>query len=112
MDVVEQIQPHEWIDLEWEPNDDNECRLQSKYSKRRMWTRVRFLKRDLLRNWPRSAMRRGPKPVKREEAVRAMRREISEGRMTRAQLEKMPGRYWQASLASVAPPLRPPARIS
>jgi hypothetical protein len=91
-DVAETIPPHEWLGLEWEPFDEDECSLRSTYSKRRVWTHVRFLRDDLIREWPsRNAPRRG-RPKKIEETKKAMRLAIDKNEISRGQLAAMKGK--------------------
>jgi hypothetical protein len=90
-DAVETIPPHEWTALEWESSDSDECSLRSTISKRRVWTRVRFLRDDLIREWQSpNAPRRGRKPKKFEKVKEAMKLEIREG--NRAALEARSGK--------------------
>jgi hypothetical protein len=92
-DIAEEIPPHGWIALEWEPTDDDECSLRSTSSKRRVWSRVRFLRDDLIREWQsKNASRRGRKPKKYEETTRAMKLAIDEKRISREALERMSGK--------------------
>jgi hypothetical protein len=92
-DTIEIIPAVEWNGLELDFEDVEMNSWRSMHSQHRVWTTVHFSQADVKREWPSSSIRRrGPRPDRFDQAVKAMRDEIAQKRLTPVQLQGMKGK--------------------